>query len=76
VAPGEILPPWGIIVLQGAARSWMIAAIVWGSIIFVGQNVAQNVVFGNHHNNNSSYLQPTGERGAGAPLALDASPPR
>ena len=32
------LPPWGILILQGAARSWMIFAIVWGSIVFVGEN--------------------------------------
>ena len=25
------LPSWGILILQGAARSWMIFAIVWGS---------------------------------------------
>ena len=30
------LPSWGILVLRGAARSWMIFAIVWGSIVFVG----------------------------------------
>jgi Domain of unknown function (DUF4389) len=46
------LPPWGILVLQGAARAWMIFAIVWGSIIFVGQNAFRGV--GNNNNNNHS----------------------
>ena len=46
------LPPWGILVLQGAARAWMIFAIVWGSIIFVGQNVARSI--GNNNTNNHS----------------------
>ena len=35
------LPPWGVLILQGAARSWMIFAIVWGSIVFIGENVVQ-----------------------------------
>ena len=60
VPVGEALPPWGTLVLEGAARGWMIFAIVWGSVIFVGQNVTQNVVFGNHHHHNTSYLQPPG----------------
>jgi hypothetical protein len=46
------LPPWGILVLQGAARAWMIFAIVWGSIIFVGQNVVRGI--GNNNNNNNN----------------------
>jgi hypothetical protein len=46
------LPPWGILVLQGAARAWMIFAIVWGSIIFVGQNALRGA--GNNNNNNHS----------------------
>ncbi len=44
------LPSWGILILQGAARSWMIFAIVWGSIVFIGENA-----FRNHgHNNNTN----------------------
>ena len=44
------LPSWGILILQGAARSWMIFAIVWGSIVFIGENA-----FRNHgHNNNDT----------------------
>ena len=39
--PGAELPPWGRLVLQGAARGWMVFAIVWGAILFLGQNVAQ-----------------------------------
>jgi hypothetical protein len=46
-AQEDALPPWGTLVLQGAARSWMIFAIVWGSIIFVGENAVRNI---GHHN--------------------------
>ncbi len=46
----EPLPSWGILILQGAARSWMIFAIVWGSIVFVGENVLR----GHGHNNNTA----------------------
>jgi hypothetical protein len=45
------LPAWGTLILQGAARSWMIFAIVWGSIVFIGENVFRNA--GHHHNNNT-----------------------
>ena len=38
--------PRRVLILQGAARSWMIFAIVWGSIVFVGQ-IGRN--FGNSH---------------------------
>jgi hypothetical protein len=31
----EPLPPWGILILQGAAKGWMIFAVVWGSIVFI-----------------------------------------
>jgi hypothetical protein len=44
--PGPALPSWGTLVLRGAARGWMIFAIVWGSILFLTQNVTQNVIFG------------------------------
>ena len=44
------LPSWGILVLQGAARSWMIFAIVWGSIVFIGENVLR----GHGHTNNTT----------------------
>ena len=44
----EPLPSWGILILQGAARSWMIFAIVWGSIVFIGENA-----FRGHGNNNN-----------------------
>ena len=43
--------PRRVLILQGAARSWMIAAIVWGSIVFVGQ-IGRN--FGNSHRNTTS----------------------
>jgi hypothetical protein len=45
------LPPWGVLVLKGAARGWMIFAIVWGSIVFVGQLSRD---FGHRHNNNTN----------------------
>lgn len=48
------LPSWGILVLRGAARSWMIFAIVWGSIIFVGQNATRNI--GNHNHTTNGQL--------------------
>ncbi len=51
----EPLPPWGILVLQGAARAWMIFAIVWGSIVFVGENAIRGS--GNNNNNHSMYVQ-------------------
>ncbi len=51
------LPPWGILVLQGAARAWMIFAIVWGSILFVGQNVARGIGNNNNANNHSMFVQ-------------------
>jgi len=44
----EPLPPWGILILKGAARSWMIFAIVWGSIVFIGENAFRG--HGNHNN--------------------------
>ena len=50
-APGRIL------VLQGAARAWMIVAIVWGSIVFVGQNVARGIGNNNNTNNHSMFVQ-------------------
>jgi Domain of unknown function (DUF4389) len=55
-SPQDQLPPWGILVLQGAARAWMIFAIVWGSIIFVGQNVVRSIG-NNNHNNHSMFVQ-------------------
>ena len=54
VPPGEALPPWGTLVLQGAARGWMIFAIVWGSILFVGQNIVQNIEA--HHRNDNGQV--------------------
>ncbi len=41
---GNETPSWGILVLTGAARGWMIFAIVWGSVLFLGQNITQNVL--------------------------------
>ena len=37
------------LVLTGAARGFMIFAIVWGSVLYVGQSVIQDLVTG-HHN--------------------------
>ncbi len=42
-------PSWAALVLTGAARGWMIFAIVWGSVVFVGQSVAQSVAQSHHH---------------------------
>ena len=47
----EPLPPWGILILQGAAKGWMIFAVVWGSIVFVGQN---GRIRGHHNNTNTT----------------------
>jgi Domain of unknown function (DUF4389) len=47
------LPSWGILVLKGAARSWMIFAIVWGSIVFIGENVFRG---GGNHNHTTNGL--------------------
>jgi len=41
---GDETPGWETLVLTGAARGWMIFAIVWGSILFLGQDIAQNIV--------------------------------
>jgi hypothetical protein len=53
-ASADPLPSWGILVLQGAARSWMIFAIVWGSIVFIGENVLRNT--GNHNHTTTGQL--------------------
>jgi hypothetical protein len=54
--PDGELPPWGTLVLEGAARSWMIFAIVWGSIVFVGQSITQSALRGNQNNNNTGVV--------------------
>jgi Domain of unknown function (DUF4389) len=51
---GERLPAWGTLVLTGAARGWMIFAIVWGSVLLVGQSAIQNA--GHHHANNGAVV--------------------
>jgi Domain of unknown function (DUF4389) len=55
--PGGELPPWGTLVLEGAARSWMIFAIVWGSIVLVGQSITQSALGRNQNNNNTGVVQ-------------------
>jgi len=52
----DTLPPWGVLILQGAARSWMIFAIVWGSIVFIGENVFRGH---GHHNDTTNGLVTT-----------------
>jgi hypothetical protein len=47
----EARRPRTVLVLQGAARGWMIFAIVWGSIVLVGQ-VTRN--FGHHHKHHNT----------------------
>jgi hypothetical protein len=54
--PGGELPPWGTLVLEGAARSWMIFAIVWGSIVLVGQSITQSALGRNQNNNNTGVV--------------------
>ena len=50
--PGGRLPERATLVLTGAARGWMIFAIVWGSILFVGQGTIRNAVSNNNNNMN------------------------
>ena len=40
-------PGWAALVLTGAARGWIIFAIVWGSIVFLGQGAIQAAAFHN-----------------------------
>lgn len=51
--PGGALPEWATLVLAGAARGFMIFAIVWGSILFVSQGTIRNAV---SSNNNNQYM--------------------
>ena len=44
------------LVLEGAARGWMIFAIVWGSVLFVIQGVTQSGGRQHNSNNNSQFL--------------------
>ena len=53
--PGGGLPEWGKLVLTGAARGWMIFAIVWGSILFGSQATIRNAVYSNNNNNMNMY---------------------
>jgi hypothetical protein len=64
-AGSEHLPPWGTLVVQGAARGWMIFAIVWGSILFVGQNAAQSAFNQSNtsNTNNTNLFGNTGSSG-------------
>jgi hypothetical protein len=54
--PGGGLPEWARLVLTGAARGWMIFAIVWGSILFVVQGTTQDAVYSSGNNNQNMYL--------------------
>jgi hypothetical protein len=51
-SPGGGLPDWARLVLTGAARGWMIFAIVWGSILFGSQGTIRNAVNSNNNNMN------------------------
>ncbi len=70
--PGAALPSWGTLVLQGAARGWMIFAIVWGSILFVGQDVVQNLQA--HHRNDNGQVTVNADARPSAPAGGTASP--
>jgi hypothetical protein len=50
------LPPWGVVILQGAAKGWMIFAVVWGSIVFIGENAFRG--HGHRHNTASGQVAP------------------
>ena len=54
--PGGGLPDWARLVLTGSARGWMIFAIVWGSILFVGEGTIRNAVSNNNNNNMNMYV--------------------
>ncbi len=56
-APGRDLPQWATLVLTSAARGLMIFAIVWGSIVYVGQSAVQNAFSNNNTNNNMMFLR-------------------
>ena len=47
-------PAWAKLVLTGAARGWMIFAIVWGSILFVAQESIQQATINNNNTNNNN----------------------
>jgi hypothetical protein len=51
-------PSWAKLALTGAARSWMIFAIVWGSAVFVAQSVVQRTVINNNNANNNTNPYP------------------
>ena len=56
-AGAPVEPPGrGTLVLAGAARGWMIFAIVWGSILFVGEGTIRNAVSNNNNNNMNMYV--------------------
>ena len=67
----EQTPAWATLVLAGAARGWMIFAIVWGSIIFLGQNITQNVFTGHKHSSSTQFntVRPDSAAGPAAPAA-------
>ncbi len=70
--PGGELPPWGTLVLEGAARSWMIFAIVWGSVVFVGQSIAQSALEGNRNQNSGAVQHDAVHRGLSPIRGTDA----
>ena len=72
---GGPLPSWGILILQGAARSWMIFAIVWGSIVFIGENALRGHGHTQQHDQRADHHRAGGHvraeprRRAHAPIA-------
>jgi hypothetical protein len=42
--PADDTPDWARLVLTGAARAWMVVAIVWGSILFLGSSAIRAAV--------------------------------
>ena len=50
-------PGWGTLVLAGAARGWMIFAIVWGSVLTVAQGPIQAAITRQDHTAQSAAQQ-------------------
>lgn len=71
---GTLLPPWGTLVLEGSARSWMIFAIVWGSVLLVAQGPVQAAVTGSGNNQNTNYQYLGVHHGGGAVAEGRAGP--
>jgi uncharacterized protein DUF4389 len=52
-------PGRGRLVLTGAARGWMVAAIVWGSLLFLAQSAIQAAVTNNYKSSTAQQFNTT-----------------